>query len=716
MGRCVRTAFLLSILLLLPLYLFAGGSSEAMEVTTTLPSGEEVTISSVEELMETSPTTNAGFLYSIANVYDEITSAFCLGLTPFPNTLVQFYGGVGTADYNVNENMGNLSLNNALLVGDGYYTAEGGNLSFGNKVYQGKGSEAQRSIWNMITVLFISFMLAEIVFTAIYHYIADKEGSVIKEIIAKVVMAMAIFLIASALPFIIELFRVGFVSAASILTDVDAQITESTDDIEEADASSGGGTLDSSSSSVISSKVLQLLKEMRVYPVFFYPGTLIRSVSEVFGYMDPDNVAGSGISIQDATSKEAGFIVGGIINGLMDIVYLIIKMVSSIMVLIAALHIMYNVCEVYLLLGCVMLLLPFTIFSPLKFLGEKAVMSLFANVLELFVIVMIMFSTISIASTVTSGLLSALLSDVKWGTVEISFSNLDGLLKELNHEIYKDQLSNLVDEDGVFRLTAFLVGPDDSGYVVMFDQALSGTEYSGNASLAAVIDSISIEWIPEHWDAAVETLITNDPDNVLNEITKTLKFAYDSKGFPADKYKEFVKSEGFTQLPVQDKYAALNYLAGTAGKNMGMSVSNTPEYERGLDPALGPMDLYFMHIVSFLLIILMQTYFINQSSQITNALLSGNVSSEGFTGALTRIAGAKALGAAGKAAAMPGKALGGLGRFGLGVYGQKHADTKRGALATFAAGDNMEKLAKAFTDRGNTSTSQSNQGDGGKKI
>ena len=79
MGRCVRTAFLLSILLLLPLYLFAGGSSEAMEVTTTLPSGEEVTISSVEELMETSPTTNAGFLYSIANVYDEITSAFCLG-------------------------------------------------------------------------------------------------------------------------------------------------------------------------------------------------------------------------------------------------------------------------------------------------------------------------------------------------------------------------------------------------------------------------------------------------------------------------------------------------------------------------------------------------------------------------------------------------------------------------------------------------------------
>ena len=680
-------------LLLMTASLFAGGNKETIATVTT-EDGTTVELHSISELMTQSPTTSSGLLYSIANVYDEITMAFCLGLTPFPNTLVQFYGGyTPDGSYDAQAKADSLQLNTALLVGDGYYnSSDGGTLSYGAKTYTGRSSETQRGIWNMITVLFVSFLLAEIVFTAIYHYIADKEGSVIKEIIAKVVMAMAIFLIASALPFIIELFRVGFTSAAATIAGLDDKLAEAGKSKEEANPPQDIDEILDSSMPAISKASLQALAEMKSLPVFNYPGTLIRSVSDVFGFMDPDDLGGTGISIDDAANDDYGWLAGTLLNGMMEIVYLFVKLVASVMVLIAALHIMYNVCEVYLLLGCVMLLLPFTIFSPLKFLGEKAVMSLFANVLELFVIVMIMFTTISIAMTVTSGLLSSILNNIKSIVVEVSIGNVDAFFETLDLNYNKvDEYKNMFEaiaEDGVVRVNVYLLTPE-SDSSSMYMNAVSNVESS--VQIAIVLADFN-GWISDQWDAILETNTANPSDDFYS-LVKTTKFSWDSAGYPEEDFLPTLSSAGFHQLPARDKYAIVSYIAGDAGSAFGMAVSKSPIVDRTFDPSMSAMDIYFMHILSFLLVILMQTYFINQSSQITNALLSGNVSSEGFTGALTRIAGAKALGMAGKAAAMPGKALGGLGRFGLGAYAAKHEGTKRAAFANFAAGDNMSKLA-----------------------
>lgn len=690
MRKPVRIIIALLFVMAMTSSLYAAGSIEKLPPTLD---DLELPFESTSELLSQTPTTSGGFLNSIASVYDEITTAFCLGLTPFPNTLLQFYGDYGTSNDDASSELG---LSEALLIGgDSYFDShDGGTLDFGGRKYGGKSGEAQRATWNMITILFISFLLAEIVFTAIYHYVSDKDGSVIKEIIAKTVMAMAIFLIASALPFVIEVFRSGFVSAATVLTGIDDSIARYTENASNAPESAD--SLEQATES-LGKKAIASLVQMRTVPVFYYPGILIRSVSDVFGLMDPDDIGGSGISIDDAGTKEYGLLAGALLNGLMEIVYLIVKLISSIMVLIAALHIMYNICEVYLLLGCVMLLLPFTIFSPLKFLGEKAVMSLFANVLELFVIVMIMFATTSIATTVTNGLLAALLSDVKSISIDMSFSNPTALADQnittMSSETVLEVIEDLSDDEGTLRLTAYLSGPDGvNGYDSasgMFKETITDNAITG--TYADVVDGIGL-WIAEQWDETITALEKNNPDELFS-LTKTLKFSYDNMGYPDDKYIPMLRATKFESLPAVDKLAVVNYIAGTAGAQFGMEVSKSASYERGLDPTMSPMDMYFMHLISFILIILMQTYFVNQSSQITNALLSGNVSSEGFTGALTRMAGAKALGAVGKAASMPGKALGGLGRFGLGAYGAKHEGTKRAAFANFAAGDNMSKLA-----------------------
>lgn len=715
----LKKAFLLFIVLsLVATSLFAGGSKEEVSIPVESQDGKTtVELHSISELMARSPTTSSGMLYSIANVYDEITMAFCLGLTPFPNTLVQFYGGyMPDENYDAQAKADAAQLNTTLLLGDDYYTmADGGTLSYGAREYQGKSGETQRGIWNMITILFISFLLAEIVFTAIYHYVADKEGSVIKEIIAKVILSMAIFLIASALPMIIELFRIGFTSAAATLTGLDEKIVEANEELEGTNGPQSIDEILESDMPVMSTSAWQSLIEMKSLPVFNYPGTLIRSVADVFSFINPDDIGGTGISLAEEVNDKAdentnillrGFTkIGNFIVGkLFDIVYLIIKLIASLMVLIAALHIMYNVCEVYLLLGCVMLLLPFTIFSPLKFLGEKAVMSLFANVLELFVIVMIMFATLSVASTVTTGLLSAILSNVKSVTADISIGNTDAFCEEMGYSLdyYKNLFDSIQEGDGTVRFTAYLLGTDSEYISDIFQESLYGVDAA--EQISGIITNFAF-WISEQWDAMLQKNETNmDPD--FYSWVKTVKFAWDNAGCPEEDFLPTLMTAGFEQLPARDKYAVVTAIANNAGTKFGMSVSKTPTVDRGIDPSLGTMDIYFMHIISFLLIILMQTYFINQSSQITNALLSGNVSSEGFTGALTRIAGTKALKAAGKAAATPAKALGGLGRFGLGAYGAKHEGTKRGAFANFAAGDRMQDLTKNLF----------NQGGGGKEV
>lgn len=712
-----RTAALAMLIALMAMAsLAAGGSGEddTIAVTTNV-NGKEYTAKSIADIIDNSTTSVGGFFASVSGVYDEITMAFCLGLTPFPNTLVQFYDGYGTAGYDVRGQMDSATLDRSLLIGDGYYSTNGGVLNYGSRNYPGKSADTQRSTWNMVSVLFVSFLLAEIVFTAVYHYVSDKDGSVLKEVLAKSVMAIAIFLVAASLPFLIEMLRIGFVSAAATVTGIDELATTAEHEQESStptvDEMMG---LDDMDLPVVNTQGLTSLQEMRALPVFSYPGVLIRSMGDLFGFMNPDNVGGSGVSIDEEVDA------GVLMNVLMEVVYLFVKLVATVMVLIAALHVMYNVCEVYLLLGCVMVLLPFTVFSPLKFLGEKAVMSLFANVVELFVIVMIMFSTMSIAFTVSSGLLASLLSNIKSVTVEMSVVHPELFIEAVGYsrnDTVINYLNPFKQDDGSVRLVAYLPGPEGYGKNgSIFQESFNEAYTSAGAGWLPELQERLSKWFNDNWKAMVEAFKTENPTE-LYKLSSTLKLAYDSNGYPADQYLNFLASTNFDFLPAKDKYAVVSYLAGTAGQAMGMSVSKTPEVDRSVDPTLGATDIYLMHITSFLLIILMQTYFLNQSSQITNALLSGNVSSEGFTGALTRMAAGKMVKSGLKKATAPLKGLGGLGRTAMGIYGAKHGGSALGKAMNLAAGQKGRDNAEALGYQKNQTSSgdgEKSSGDGGK--
>lgn len=700
-----KILILLIIVFMTTASLFAGGSSDKKGSSTG--GSADNTASAYEIAANIKPATTAGsFMESVANVYDEITMAFCLGMTPFPNTLVQFYGGYGQSGYDLKAmsdgGFTDFNLGNSLLIGNTYYNKNGGKLDYGSKTYVGKSSETQKSIWNMITVLFLSFLLAEIVFTAIYHYVSDKDGSALKEILAKAVMSMAIFLVAASLPFLIEVFRIGFTSAAYMLTGMN-------------DLVSGDGIMIDPPANIedvpvkatrISTKSLKTLQEMQRYPVFMYPGTLIRSLSDIMGFLNPDNVGGSGVDLSEEVQLKG--IKGVILDALIEVIYFIVKMMGTIMVLVAALHVMYNVCEVYLLLGCVMLLLPFTIFSPLKFLGEKAVMSLFSNVLELFVIIMIMFTTVAIASTVTSGLLSMILSSVKSITVTMHISNPQAFAegggdRELSFTKHQQEdIVELAGENGSLDFKVMLPGPtsaeDGGSYQDVFQDLV---DQSGEDFSMGGVSAQTFQWFQARWSEFLNSNLafTLDLTGVpyCEVLTPNLKFSYDNAGYDPDKYLDFLKrNRTIMAYPASDKVKILNYIANSYGTEFGMTIDvEGAEAEMGVDPNTNPFDIYFMHIVSFFLVIMMETYFINQSSQITNALLSGNVSSEGFSGMLTRMAGGMALKAATKGASTVVKGAGGLGKA---LFAARAAKTGS-ALDRFLAGEKPADIARDIRNK-----------------
>lgn len=654
--RARRILILMMIVLLAAGAAYAGGNKEDNDPTNDGIFGTNL---SMEDMLADDPNQINTFMGSIARIFDQTTMAFCLAATPFPNTLVQFYGM--TDEYDVAsdpDNIDSFGVGDSLLLSEDYYEKNAGaedgraKLSFNNFDFKGKSADYQRSIWNMVTILFVSFLTAEVIFTAIYHYVSDKDGSVLKEVLSKAVLSICIFLVASALPFAIEAFRIGFTTAAYTLSGVDEFMEDQAEEGSKAPTVTNAETGESATLNINS---IATLNDMRNRPVFFYPGALIRLMADTLKFLDPDNIGGTGVSIKE--ESDAGIITGVLIS----IVYLIIRIVASVMILTTALHIMYNVCEVYLLLGCVMLLLPFTIFSPLKFLGEKAVMSLFSNVLELFVIVMIMFVSIMFTMTLTEALLNALLSSVREITVDVEIANVQNWVEYLKSkgEDVSDLNEDLLEDNGIFVYHDVILGYD-------------GIELSGQYTdkYTSYLPSDSALWLNLYFQEKFEVITkaatvnqTNDQIKELKRITDIAYKTYQSKSYDDSKYPDWIAKEGFSSLPAQNKLDTANYIleefANPQEDNFGMTLVVTSK-KAGLDFEIKPWDAYFLHIICSILIVLMQTYFINQSSSITNALLSGNVSSEGFSGALTRLAGGMALKSAMGVVTAPIKMAGGL--------------------------------------------------------
>lgn len=359
----------------------------------------------IKQLWYTQETTLIGsWIDTIATAIDQITYYLIMAIHPFPSTMFQLYdtniGGDGSRGYTMkatsspDENWQDITINNFnsnyLLISNNYYNA--GTLATNKTSSSGGGKWVvpiaesatdggiQKSKWSVITVLFVTFFVAEVLFTSIWGYVTGSTENVLKETAKKAGITLALFILVSALPFLVEAMRFGFFSIADTFYGTIAEEYYNAIDMNVPLKSPG--------------EVFQLPGEfMRKMKVFF-----VASNSEM-------GERALSATLGDDNSK-------GVLTGLKKIfiwlLYTVFRFFMFFAVLKGTLHIAVNILEVYLLLGVTMILVPFSIFEPLKPIGAKCVMSLATNLVECFIIVVILTCIVPAVIVVCSSMLNGI--------------------------------------------------------------------------------------------------------------------------------------------------------------------------------------------------------------------------------------------------------------------------------------------------------------------
>ena len=614
---------------------FAGGSSESNQHKEYENPFKDVEMPFEEQVVNT-----------IADTLTSMTTSLAIAVTPFPNILVPYY---------VSKDVSRLSINNATLLSEGYFELGSPkqevniedsddaftDIDISGTVYKGRSQAVQHNSFNMITVLFLAFFIAEIVFSTIYGYVVERDGGVLKNIIAKAVLTMMLFLLVSCIPFLIEAFRDGFQYMAKMLSGVSS-----------IDSNTGNGE------NGLNSYALAQV-ELNEASIFEMPGLVMKSFGNIVSWMNPKEVGGTDLNIIKSTGN------GKIMEFLLGLVYLILKVIGYIMTLFASLHVMLNIVEVYILMGMVMCLMPFTVFSPLKFLGEKAIMSLFGNLLELFVIMFIIYTTYPVGISLTDMLMSGISMRVKSANYVIFVEDERFATEKLG--ITTEQFDMLCQAE-TYMNSLDGVSSDRKGFSISIWFNEDGSyESELSSTLSDAVDGLW-EWISSNFESNKNnTSASGVSENKIYSLDVFTKSSIASGNTP-DR-----SSISFENLCTADKDEVFRkIIADTQLSYPGVFVKDVVKTEEMLsvEAAQSGEDngLLVFHLFSSILAIFMITYFINQSSQITNALLTGNVSSEGITAGLGKrfaaMAGGMAMkstvGAAGRAAGGAVKGLGSM--------------------------------------------------------
>lgn len=597
---------LLLVVLVCSSAVFAGGNKEAESAALSDPNSFGAQVVKNFSGVEPTGVVASGFSM-IANTFDTATGTFAMALSPFPSILERFYSEDPTTmngSFEKGLQSGSITPSNSLLISEGYYSEAEENavtITVGGHTFTGKTPDMQKKSWNMISLLFMVFFAAEIIFSTIYGYLTDRDTSVLKDVITKGVLCILLYLLVSALPFLIEGFRVGFFMMARTITGIDS-----------VNAPAG------------SARAL-MVSRMQNSTVFEYPGLLIRNLSYTIENLDPENVGG--INLYDYVDMPGWDWLTGFFVRLF---YLFIKIIASILIIFTAFHVMLNVCEVYLLLGITACVTPFVVFSPLKFLGEKAVMSLFSNMMELFVIIVVIFSTFMVTDAITANTLAKI--QVTYKTATFKFSNINANNFEAAFgEEWPFSEGTKVPEEG-FEFNMYLADGKSANDYNAVDTTFNEARFIATPRAKTAIR----RYVNDTFDSIKEE-IKKGTSTVKLQAWSTEQAA--SGNTVAEINKEF---ENLTiyDLPMADKFEVFDYI--------GMQLAPTLIKVESIGDKLsgdGDFDVLLIHILTGLLCIFMQTYFVNQSSQITNAILSGNVSAEGFTAAMGKWAAAKAGGA-----------------------------------------------------------------------
>lgn len=547
-------------------------------------------------------------LRGIGTTFSTATKSIVLALHPFPNILTTFYGfvdGEWTSTYDGDFDSSMLLTDSSFYASD--YKKAGENKNTGQMQVTVDSStekltisetdvgtsELQKTRWTITSYLFVIFFAAEVVFTGVFGYIApqDENASILRQIGVSAAMTLMLFILASALPFLVEAVRYGLFQIANLYTPI---------------------TFDS---------MFDMPKQF-MWDMSYLMETLSwrNDASPIF------NDAGA-----DLTSSVLGKLLAGF-------VYIIFEFVMGLQTIKAGVHIVANIIEVYLLLSLVMVLLPISVFTPLKGVTRKCVYSLFSNLLECFVLC---FVVILIVPACISGC-----------------SNLNALVRSLN-EISQNTLELKASETLKFK----------SGESVDVDWTLffqgRGTDYVTQVSWVSANDrGKMVMYLSKDSDMYQTYKSDNDDYNISWTDA-------DSEGFDKPKKYDYEDREEYFKTAAKAtlsffRYASHNltvYNQSTPGDALKMveaieKADGFPEISDCIDSGLQFANIIMSNynategnttytqnssVVSGLLIawvfLYLPCFFVMQSTQITNALSNGTAGHESFANAFSHTGG-----------------------------------------------------------------------------
>ena len=400
------------------------------------------------EYFETDEVWLGNWINYISSAMNQVVFRIALAIHHFPNTMFSLYGldlgvtAAGTVSLTMKPDADSFNDFNIkqLLISNQYYTTsraiktaddmQGGYVPMAESNSSTDPSPLQKQKWSLVTMLFVSCFVAEILFTAIYGYAtgSSEEGgaSLLKNIAKKCAVTLVLFVLVSALPFLLEAFRYGLFKIAY------GFYGEAANGYENELAARGY------------SRENLVNDAGEVTNIFELPGFFLQSMKSFFAKSGSSLIKNS-LSNYMAGSTGEGKSQSLITHCVTWILSLIFRFVMFVMILKCAIHIAKNILEVYILLGLVMILTPFAVFTPMKTLGAKCIMSLISNVIECFIILVIILTVIPAVKMTTVSMLAMINSLSSAGTYKES---IDYTTMGSNYPIGDENKLNFIAGDG----------------------------------------------------------------------------------------------------------------------------------------------------------------------------------------------------------------------------------------------------------------------------
>ena len=653
------------------------------------------------EYFETDEVWLGNWINYISSAMNQVVFRIALAIHPFPNTMFSLYGldlGVtdaGTVSLTMKPDANSFNNFNTkqLLISNQYYTTDravqtksgmtGGYVPMAEDSSSTTDARLQKQKWSLVTMLFVACFVAEILFTAIFGYAtgSSEEGgaSLLKNIAKKCAVTLVLFVLVSALPFLLEAFRYGLFKIAY------AFYGEVANGYENELAANGY------------SRENLVNDEGEVTNIFELPGFFLQSMKSFFAKSGSSLIKNSLSNYMEGSTGE-GKSQSLITHCVTWILSLIFRFVMFVMILKCAIHIAKNILEVYILLGLVMILTPFAVFTPMKTLGAKCIMSLISNVIECFIILVIILTVIPAVKMTTVSMLAMINSLSSAGTykesIDYTAQNDFGIFVDNPFGITENKLNFIAGDGFVMAIcslgskgdkVAFTYSPQyPEGNKSMTEiKRAEGVKFEINFSGASMVE----ELVPDNvkvdaWDKGLKAKISVK-DGKLYEGDSTssydvfkdsglLKMIATSVWWNGGFVPEIMKNETFKvqdalknamthfwELNKTDNCAnlekelyALTMFNDNAPRYTGQGYAqyqiktcNVQRNSSGVGPYVmtattdSVTALMFLQFTLIFMSMFLPCYFVQQSTHITNSLLNGTAGLESLANATSDVIG-----------------------------------------------------------------------------